>query len=292
MKEFFCVIFFSLLLTTQVWAGPCHRLAEDINPVYVRGYEGINSALTVDGEYEYGTKLANDLIVIFKDCAESKDSNPKIRRILDNAIHEWEEIKSLYSEYIKSTNASTAKAVEGAVKESESQVVSSLFFGLVDKNRLAGLLREKLGTASHNIQTVIDSVNDELIDSSSSNNAIQQSLQGEKGTVFPLAEGTSTRMFLPEQFDLYWSPSQSNILYVFHSPIYDSKIFLGENVHAEYRRSDHAIILFDNTGRGIDLGARVNTLLQEKMFLIDKLLVIRTENKEAIDGFSFELIIR
>lgn len=106
---------------------------------------------------------------------------------------------------------------------------------------------------------------------------------GDKGKEYALAEGTTGRLFLSEEVDLYveFKPLKS---YIFHGKKIDYDIS-----HLLYLPDNHSLIVVKKDDSRLDLGVKLGDELRPYFLKSKTVTITRTENREAVESIVVAL---
>jgi hypothetical protein len=106
--------------------------------------------------------------------------------------------------------------------------------------------------------------------------------QGEETEYVP-AKGTTGRLFMPKEVDLYVD-KQTKETYIFHGKEIDYDIS-----HLVYVPEDHSLIVVMNDKSRLDLGVKLGWLLRPHFIKAPHIIIARTEDGKTVDGTMIPL---
>ena len=98
-------------------------------------------------------------------------------------------------------------------------------------------------------------------------------------------KGTSGRLFLPEELDIYCN-KKTKETFIFHGKEIDKGIR-----RLVYYPDGHYVVCEMDDGRRLDLGVKIQWLIEPHFRKADVIQIVRTKDGTAIDGFSVPLVI-
>lgn len=100
---------------------------------------------------------------------------------------------------------------------------------------------------------------------------------------YVLAKGTTGRLFMPKEVDLYVD-KQTKQTYIFHGKVINYDIS-----HLVYVPEDHSVIVVMNDKTRLDLGVKLQWLVRPHFIKAPEVYIVRTEDGKTVDGTTVPL---